>query len=256
MKRAGFTLIELLVVITIIAILAGLAMSALPGVLESARAKGTEGNNLHQLGMAMQQYLADNDQSLFEVTTSSTVSPWPRLLNPLSTTGGSRYVGTWKVFHSPFDRRPDTDADSASAPAAVSYGINANILNPQYSAPSSTLGTVSKNNTSTWNFPSQLILLAPKPDLNPSGLTFTGSSNTAPAGPLIDSSQITPVSNPSDANQMGTWSKRKKISVLYADIHVDPGLLYYTYSDSQSPATATGTGTKSGGQRRWYPDAQ
>jgi prepilin-type N-terminal cleavage/methylation domain-containing protein len=55
----GFTLIELLVVITIIAVLASLAMPAFTNVIESSRI--TEGsNNCRQLIMFCKQYAADN----------------------------------------------------------------------------------------------------------------------------------------------------------------------------------------------------
>src|SRR5207245_2007193 len=83
--KSGFTLIELLVVITIIAILAGLAMSVLPGVIERTRATN-DAHNMRQLGLTIQQYLTDNDQTLFEAAgTGAAANPWPRLLNPLPT---------------------------------------------------------------------------------------------------------------------------------------------------------------------------
>jgi prepilin-type N-terminal cleavage/methylation domain-containing protein len=59
LRNQGFTLIELLVVITIIAILAGLAMPAFVGVQENARI--TEGsNNCRQVAIFLKQYAADN----------------------------------------------------------------------------------------------------------------------------------------------------------------------------------------------------
>jgi len=63
MMRRAFTLIELLVVIAIIAILAALLLPALSRGQRAAHAAACL-SNLHQIGIAMELYIQDNDHRL------------------------------------------------------------------------------------------------------------------------------------------------------------------------------------------------
>ncbi|MEX1045102.1 MAG: DUF1559 domain-containing protein [Chthoniobacterales bacterium] len=60
MRLDAFTLVELLVVLAIVAVLAALATPAIGNAIERGRATKCV-NNLRQIGVAFQQYAADND---------------------------------------------------------------------------------------------------------------------------------------------------------------------------------------------------
>ncbi|RZM10951.1 MAG: prepilin-type N-terminal cleavage/methylation domain-containing protein, partial [Pedobacter sp.] len=61
-RKAGFTLIELLVVIAIIAILAAILFPVFAQAREKAR-QASSLSNIKQLGLAMQMYIQDNDET-------------------------------------------------------------------------------------------------------------------------------------------------------------------------------------------------
>lgn len=100
-SQRGFTLIELLVVIAVIAILAAMLLPA----LSSAREKGRRSvclSNLHQLALATQLYVADNDQRL-PYLTQPTQYDQIRLL-------GSYVGNNTRLFHCPSARDGDNGA--------------------------------------------------------------------------------------------------------------------------------------------------
>src|SRR5262245_7684660 len=93
MRRRGFTLIELLVVIAIIAIVAAILFPVFAQAREKAR-QAACASNLRQLGMAMTQYLQDNDEHYPPPPYSAEISGqvrfvwWMDMIFPYVKSGG------------------------------------------------------------------------------------------------------------------------------------------------------------------------
>ena len=221
-KSASFTLIELLVVISIIAVLAGIALPVFERVQERARATQTA-NNLRQLGIATLAYLNDNGNQIFVTSGTST---WPALLYPT-------YANAPKVFVSPFDSRVN---NSTASPFPVSYGINSYILG--------VTGTFS-GNMDKLTYSSALIFMSPDvDDTSSTALAHTSnvyfyatdtSTSPTPTGPVVTPTTLVSTTN------YGTFSGRNMINVLYSDWHVQT-LPWATYSTSTS-----------GSSQQWVP---
>jgi len=78
--KYGFTLVELLVVMAIIAILASLSTPVVGGAIERGRSTKCL-SNLRQIGVAVQQYAADNDYRYPAIETVPPSLP-PEAENP------------------------------------------------------------------------------------------------------------------------------------------------------------------------------
>lgn len=204
----GFTLIEMLVVIAIIAALAALLFPAVSSMAE--RGKSTQDmNNLRQLGLATQMYLNDNDGAYFLPTEN-----WMQKLHP-------KYLASWKIFLSPFDKGRTSSEIDAQAP--VSYGFNVNAADPLDGTKSLLADKVKS--------PSGFIIFAPAQPFTKKG----GDSpvNVAPTN-----------AGPGGSSKGGTHKSGLRINVCLADLHVED-MAWSAFKDDSSDATA---------KQRWKPD--
>ncbi|MGH7939112.1 MAG: hypothetical protein ACRD5Z_22250, partial [Bryobacteraceae bacterium] len=164
---------------------------------------------LRQIGIATQTYLNDHDDVLFQPTAD-----WMTDLHP-------KYLGSWKVFLSPFDRRSPSENDTS---APISYGLNANA--------NTSKGALSINQIMK---PSEFILFAPaQPFIKTAGET----SATAPPNSA----------GPGGSNAGGTSANASYIGACFADLHVEnlPGTTFH--SDAPPP------GSGDSQSARWHPD--
>ena len=222
----AFTLIELLVVIVTIGILAAIFIPSLNSALE--RAKATKDmSNLRQLAMATQLYMNDNSGVLF-----STSGSWmSQLYNADPPPAAPKYLSSWGVFVSPFDRPASPRTSSPNnANSAVSYGING------------TSGVIGMS-ADKISKPSVFIVFAPA---QASGATvnFHGIGNTTNQTSLANSANVTVLrsaTTPDGPAAGGTQNSRRKINALFADWHVetmawsDTGPAFTNISDSDGP---------------------
>lgn len=205
-RPLGFTLIEMLVVIAIIATLIALVFPALSGMQE--RGKVTQDmNNLRQLGLATQTYLNDNDNAYFRPSSN-----WMASLNP-------KYLPTWKIFQSPFDKRAPSET---AAQAPVSFGMNAN---------ASGTGTGETLLSDTIKNPTGFILFAPAQPFTKRGTdaSVTVTKNSAGSG---------------GAARGGTHNKGQRINACMADLHVE-NMSWRDFHDDSSNDAA---------KQRWNPN--
>jgi len=222
----AFTLIELLVVIAVIAVLISIAYPVYTGVIERGKAT-QDSNNLRQIGIAIQAYLNDNDQIL--PVSSPASPPWPGtaatpVLYP-------KYLGTRKIFQSPFDNRPSSEATDGTAP--VSYGININM----YAASPGIAANMVKVMS-----PASTILMAPKYGANPANAaSWSSTAGNAPSLPAGGTGA-----------PRGTHTGGTRINVLFCDYHTE-SLTYSLTGPPYPPGVFQDTTSDPVGLKHWDP---
>ena len=117
----AFTLVELLVVISIIGLLAGLAVPAINGGLKSAKA-GACLSNLHQIGVATMAYAADNSFKLPNAG-SGTSDMWATQLATFISTGTKSKKS---IFVCPGAEKAVQEATGNDV--AVTYGVHNGLM--------------------------------------------------------------------------------------------------------------------------------
>ena len=117
----AFTLVELLVVISIIGLLAGLAVPAINGGLKSAKA-GACLSNLHQIGVATMAYAADNSFKLPNAG-SGTSDMWATQLATFISTGTKSKKS---IFVCPGSEK--TVQEATGNDVAVTYGVHNGLM--------------------------------------------------------------------------------------------------------------------------------
>lgn len=214
----AFTFIELLVVMIVIGILASIAYPVYTGVLE--RAKITKDmNNLRQVGLATQTYMNDNDGTLF-LTTGS----WMSQLNP-------KYTAAWGIFQSPFDTRSPSEAGIVAPVSPISYGINGT---------AGLIGMAADKITK----PTVFILFAPA-EAAGATVSFQGLATDVP-GPTVLGIGGGSATTPGGPATAGTYSSRKRVSALFADLHAET-MDWTTFTNNAA------TANDPDGELRWKP---
>ena len=219
-KRA-FTLIELVITVAIIFSLGAVAVPAFAAALERAKAT-KDASNLRQIGMLMQTYLNDNDRILPATATWPDTAASP-VLYP-------KYVGTRKVFQSPFDKRTSSEANDGTPP--ISYSINTNMYVK--------LGT--NPNMLKVASPASTFLMAPNYP-NGSGdpgntASWQGTAGNAPDLPLGGNGET-----------KGTHISGRQINVLFCDFHTET----LTFGPDTTAGTFQDHTTDPFGQKHWDP---
>lgn len=145
-KNDSFTLVEILVVISIIGLLAGLAVPVISGAQKKAKA-GACLSNLRQIGLATLAYAADNSNILPDGSQSNGSPTWAASLAGFMNLDPTKKKN---VFVCPGCEKPVRDGQGSQIP--VTYGLNSGLVPNMQTNNTNRLTMVAR--------PSQVILAA------------------------------------------------------------------------------------------------
>lgn len=216
-RRDSFTLIELLVVISIIAVLAGIALPTYRTVQERGYMT-RDASNLRQLGTGIAAYLNDNGNDLSALSTGST--GWTGTLYP-------NYVSNETLHQSHFDTRSPATSTAGVWSGPASFGINGNCFKV--------------SNVDKWTSASSLALVVPA--MGSDG-AFHGTLNDGvvywngfKGGPLVEPPSAGLLSQPNgSAPTTGVYGNKTTLTVMYGDFHVQQNMSFITYKSLSTTA--------------------
>jgi prepilin-type N-terminal cleavage/methylation domain-containing protein len=210
-RSPAFTIIEMIVVLGVIAIMMALVYPAYTSI--SNRAKAIKDlSNLRQIGILMQTYLNDKDGILPVINAD------PGIGKNGSPVIYPKYVGSRRVFQSPFDKRTAAETDSAP----VSYGINEKM----YTASPGIAG-----NTTKVVSPSATILMAPN---------YNGAPAVGGSWPGVATNVPNLTAGGGAGMTTGPQQSGRQINALFCDLHAEtmafgPASTEGTFQDTTHP---------------------
>lgn len=128
LRIKAFTLVELLVVISIIGLLAGLAVPAINGALKKAKS-GACMANLRQIGLALITYATDSESGKFPESVGDDATWAKTVASYVNTTTKSKK----SIFVCPGSEKPVQEGSDSTV--AITYGVHSALVDPTKNFP-------------------------------------------------------------------------------------------------------------------------